>query len=306
MKILTNNVLMLMIISMTALLACEKDRIEDVASYTSLDEFYDKNKPEEQEFIIDSTGTDSIVGKEGTYIWNLAKTNYMYKSNHQDITYPYALRLIEAYTLKNMILSELPSLAQGQLLRSGGEIKITAWKNNEELLLKENKHVAAWSPAATPDNAMGLYYGFTKGSDNDWNSNVLLTDYLFAADNVTSITATSNGYNMKIAKLGWENIARLNVASNKTIITFTADGTNTEMIDIYVIFKHMNAYVKASAQTLKDMPMNNIITVFAIGKDSKGDMRYHNKEYTITENLVVDLDMQKATEADILAMMAKL
>lgn len=298
--------LIVIVIFSFLIISCAKERIEEQTDYTSLDEFYKNNQPEEQSFIIDSTGHDSIVGKEGTIIWNLPKTNYMYKSNHQDIFYPYVLKLIEAYTLKNMILSQLPTVAQGRILKSGGEIKLTAYKDNQELLLKEGRSVNTWNPNANPDNSMNVFYGFTKGSTYDWNNDITKTDFIFLTDSATSISTYNSGYLMSIAKLGWVNIDRFYDYTNRASITFTAEGTNTNMIDLYVIFNNIHSFTKITSMVASDLPLNESITVLALGKDSKGKMRYFKQDYTISENLTIPLDMKIATESDVLTLMNNL
>jgi hypothetical protein len=69
------------------ILSCSKDRVEeDEIEYASLDDFYDINELEEQEFIIDSVPGDTIVGKEGTKIWGIPKEIFMKKATEEDIT----------------------------------------------------------------------------------------------------------------------------------------------------------------------------------------------------------------------------
>jgi len=289
------------------LASCSKDRTDKTTNtdYASLDDFYNNNAPPEQSFTIDSLGGDTITGMDGTRIWGIPKTIFMLKTTHSDIYYPYTLKLIEAYSIKNMILSKLPNVAQSSVLKSAGEIKVTAFKNTNELMLKQNCGLSMAAPDSTPDAAMKVYYGFTNGTTNDWNMDVTQTDYIFTTDTVTHISTGSNRYWMKIAKLGWTSIDHTFTYTNSDI-TFTAAGTNTNLIDVYMIFKNRHSYVKVDNLAASNMPSGEPITIFAIAKDSGGTMYYFMQDYTISNGLVIDLQMNSSTESQILALMAGL
>lgn len=293
-------------LAIITLSSCEKERIseeEPVNEYASLDDFYNNNELEEQSWIIDSTSNDSIVGTYGTHIWGIPNTIFMYKSSQLDISYPYELRLIEAYSIRRMIFAKLPTVAQGEFINSDGELKITAYKDNQELAIKENLFYQMLAPNATPDANKSIYYGFTTGSSSDWNNDVTLTDYLFAQDNATNISTVSNGYLARITKLGWINIAKPVISTQKTNITFTAPGTNTNLLDIYVILPNQRSFKKAISMVASDMPVGEQVKVFSMGKDTSGKMHYFSQSFTISNGLTIPITMQEATEAEVLAAM---
>jgi hypothetical protein len=299
------------IISMAGMLAftsCSKERLEDDTDteYAPMDGFYTTYAPHEQTFIIDSTGGDTIIGEQGTMIWGVPKTIFMDKITYQDISYPYFLKLIEAYSIKDMILSQLPNDAQDQLLKTAGEIKITAFKNSNELALKQNCGLHYFAPSASPDTAMDLFYGFTDGTTNDWNENILQTDYLFSSDSVSELLDVYGGYQAKIAKLGWTSIDRFYNGSSVTDLAFTAAGTNTNYIDIYVIFNSIHSFIKVSNLAAEDLPVGEPVTVFALAMGSDGTMYYYKQDYTIASGLVIDLQMTASTETDVLTLMGAL
>ncbi|HNW97440.1 MAG TPA: hypothetical protein PKK00_03380 [Bacteroidales bacterium] len=286
--------------------SCSKERTE-TSEYEPLDEFYDNNAPEEQTFIIDSIPGDTIVGIHGTKIWGVPKTIFMYKSTQQDIYYPFFIKLIEAYSIKDMILSKLPNVAQGNILKSDGELKVTAFKNNDELVLKEHCGLNMWAPSSNPDDTMGVYYGFTNATTDDWNIDVTQTDYLFTQDTVTKIGVLGKGYGMKIAKLGWLSVCKLNTFTSTSGITFTAVGTNTNFIDIFIVFNNLHSYIKVNNLTVSNLPVGEPVTVFAIAKDTDASMYYFKQNYTIsTSSIIIDLVMQKSTEAEVLTLMGSL
>lgn len=292
--------------------SCSKDRLTDETNpdksnnYTSLDDFYDLNEPEEQDFVIDSIGGDTIVAQEGTKIYDVPKEIFMRKSDHSDITYPYTIKLVEAYSIKNKILAKLPGMAQGSVLYSDGNLRFRAFKDADELELKEHCGLPFMSPAPAPVSSMELYYGFSTGTTDDWNNNVLQAGYLFSVDDVTFVNTNSYGYQCKTAKMGWANIAEKYTASAQSTITFTADGTNTHFIDVYIIFNNLGSHIKVQNLLAVNLPDGEPVTVFAIGKDASQQMFYFKDSYTTGVPLLIELEMVPATESQILTIMDSL
>ena len=300
------------VIVITFFISCSKERTEDKVtanSYAPMDDFYNNNAPTEQTFTIDSLGGDTIRAANGTKIWGIPKTIFMYKSNHLDIFYPFTIKLIEAYSMKNMILERLQNVAQNQILQSAGELKVTAFKDTSTLLLKQNCGLHMWSPSSTtpPDASMKVYYGFTKISSNDWNMDVTQTDFLFSPDTVTKLSISGSGYSTKITKLGWVSINHTFSTSNSNI-TFSVSGTNTNTnyIDLYVIFKNRHSFIKVSSFAANNLPSGEPITVFAMAKDSNGQMYYFKQDYTISNGLQVTINMTSSTSSQILTLMGSL
>jgi len=298
----------LIVISLLLTASCSKDRLNDENpdksnEYESLDDFYDQNEPEEQEFVIDSIGGDTIVAQEGTQIYDVPKEIFMKKSDHSDITYPYTIKLIEAYNIKNKILTKRPGLAQGNVLYSDGNLRFRAFKDADELELKEHCGLPFSAPCSAPVSSTALYYGFTTGTTDDWNNNVISAGYLFTNDDVTMIQTNTNGYAAKTAKMGWVNLARPYTGTAQASFTFEADGNNTQFIDIFIIFNNLKSYVKVSNMQAINLPFGETVTIFAIAKESSQQMYYFKENYTTGNAIHVILDMNPATESEILTLM---
>ena len=300
--------ILFVVIGLQIIASCSKERTEKQVQtdYATLDDFYNLNQPDEQSFVIDSTGGDTIIGHDGTKIFGIPKEIFMVKSTQQDVSYPYTLKLIEAYSIKNMIMSRLPGVAQGSLLHSGGELKITAFKNADELAIKDNFFLPFLAPAPNPVSALEVFYGFTTGTTNDWNNDVLQTGYLFGADNVTSLNTSGNAYLTHISKLGWLNLGKKITPATQASISFTATGTNTNNIDVYIVFNNLHNYVKVSNLTATNLPDGEPVTIFAIAKNSVGTMYYFKNSFNIANGLVVPINLIASTEAQVLSELAAL
>lgn len=291
--------------------SCSKDRLDDKiqqksTEYSDLEDFYEDNQPEEQEFVIDSIGGDTIVAQEGTKIYDVPKEIFMRKSDQSDITYPYVIKLIEAYSIKSRILSGLNGLAQGNVLSSDGNLRFRAFKDNDELEIKQDCRLPFLVPCQTPDPFKQVFYGFTTGTTEDWNNNVLQAGYLFPVDNATTISIHSYGYQAATAKTGWVNIAGQYSGNTSTSITFTTDGTNTQYVDIFVIFENLHAFVKVQNMQVSGLPTGVPIQVVAIGKDTSGQMYYFTGNYITNQTMLIEIQMNQATESEILSGMDSL
>jgi len=310
--LITIPIAIIAIVVVFIMVSCSKDRTEDKTTTTStayapLGSFYTNNAPPQQSFTIDSTGGDTITAMNGTKIWGIPTSIFMYQSTHQNVNYPYTIKLIEAYGIKNMMLEQLPNVAQGNILQAAGELNILAYKDTSALVLKEHCGLPMWAPSSiTPDNAMKVYYGFTSSTTNDWNLNVDATNYLFPSDpdTITKLSVSGSGYLMKIAKLGWIGINHTFSYSSSSM-TFTINGTatNTNYIDIYIIFKNRHSFMKVSSLTASNLPTGDPITVFAIANDTGGQMYYFDQDFTISNGLSVPITMSTTTQAQILTMM---
>ena len=296
----------LLIVGILIISSCSKDRLQSTVQLSNNDSFYTNNAPPEQSFQIDSLGGDTIRGMNGTKIWGVPKTIFMDKISQQNIYYPYTLNLIEAYTIKDMIMSKLPNVAQSNVLQASNEIKVTVFKNSNELALKQNCGYYIKTPSSAINNYMKVYYGFTNSTINDWNDNILQTDYLFSTDLVTKIHSYSSYFQMQIAKLGWLSVSGNVGYFGSTNINFTINGlySDNSLIDVYIIFKNQNSYVKVSNLKAANMPVGELITAIAIAKQSSGTMLFFRKDYTISNGLTIPITLQSTTEANVLGVLS--
>src|SRR2546423_1237548 len=101
--------------------ACKKDRmVQD--DYQSMDSFYDQNKEEEQEYTIDSSGTCPLICKKQTKICMSA--DMFQFTNGSGITYPFTLKVVELYSIKDMLLWRAPSTTGGNILETSAENRV--------------------------------------------------------------------------------------------------------------------------------------------------------------------------------------
>ncbi len=122
------------------------------------EEFYDAFKKEEQSFTISPQKESLITCKEGTQL--KIKSNSFVDQKGNLVTTTIVVKVTEYYKYTDMILGDLTTFSDGNLLESGGMLNITAYANGEEIRLKQGMEMGV-KFANTQDYKMDLYNGVT-------------------------------------------------------------------------------------------------------------------------------------------------
>jgi hypothetical protein len=305
-KAIVNSIAIFFLFAIILFSACAKKRAEaklPAPNYASPSSFYTQYQQPVQTFTVDSPGTGPIIGKEGTKLSGDASI-FMYP-NGQSIIYPFILKLIEVYTIKDMILSNLPSVGGGKILETGGEISIRAYKGSQELVLKPTKkYFMELDTNPSLLTGMSVFYGFQSGSITDWTNNLTSLDASINPDNLSSVTNQPLFYDMTIGRMGWVNCARLySNASATTTISFTSQGTNTQNIDVFLAFKNIHSMMRVYNLTSQAIPVGTNLTVIGISRDSNqsNSMVYEAQDITVSSGQQVTLNLQPISDAALLS-----
>jgi hypothetical protein len=289
--------------------ACKKDRAaaKPALGYTSGSAFYNKYQQQEQVFQVDSPGTGPIIGKMGTKLYPYA--NIFMFPNGANVTYPFTVKLIEIYPVKDIILSNMPTVAGGKIMESKAEIRARAFKGTTELVLRPGRKFGM--ETATVSNmltGMSVFYGFPNGSITDWTNNVTTLDPTITPDTLSSVANLTSSYAMTIARMGWTACARLlSYTGGTSAITITATGNNPQNIDVFLVFKNnptsvMKAYNLQSGQ----IPLGTQVTMVAIAYDQTGALVYDMQSLTVTSGMTVTLNPVATTESALLGVLSGL
>jgi hypothetical protein len=279
-----------LIVAATFVTSCNKDRIDEEPEFESMDAFFNKNKPQEQEFIITSdSGSGPVVGKDGTELWGFRDV-LMYP-NGDTIPFPYSLKLIELYTYKDMILFQMPSLAGTNILETGGEIKVRACHAGNELVVIPGKfYPVVLSTTPTVAN-MNVYQGNHPNDEyGDWN----------LSSDGSSVVDTGR-YGLGLAKLGWQNCGKLGTSAGTTDIIFTTDKQGGEFISLFLAGQNYHGMLQGSDLKIENAPIGESVTVVAMAMDQNDNYYIHKQTVTVTAGLTIPLTMNKVSEAALLS-----
>lgn len=286
----------------TVILSCKKDRVPQ-DDYKDMDSFYSNHEEEEQEYTIDSTGNCPLVCKKGTKI--CVGADMFEFTGGGPISYPFQLKVIELYSIKDMILRRIPSVASGNVLETSAEVRVRPFKNGTEVFLKPGRKY--WlETAALPstNNNMQSYYGYDSNGSNNWTSNI--SDFIPGfTDTLSSVVASSTYYTTTPATTGWFSPAKIFPATN-TSLTLTVPGTNTQNIQVYVSFANFKGVMKIENLTTTSLPLGESVKLIAFGQKQNNDFVMDQQTFTVSANQQIPLNMQVVTENDILNALAAL
>ncbi|NVO02378.1 MAG: hypothetical protein HXX09_06705 [Bacteroidetes bacterium] len=298
---------MLIVLFFAISFSCKKDRIEPseektLNEYSSVNNYLDTKKQDEQEFTIDSSGTGPIVGNQGTKIW--ADKNCLMFPNGDSVNYPYTVKLVELYTPKDMIYYQMPTIASGNLLETDGEIRLRAFKDGQELLIRPNCGIPIEMPNTAPKNYMRVFYGFETNSHPDWTDNPASLGV--TTSNNPVFAATSYGYSAIIARLGWINCGSSVGNGTGHTINFTSSTDNLTNVGIFIYFPSTKTVMQVYNTVSGIIPNGSDVKIVGIAINSSGQLYSFNNNLNVTSSSTIDVILSQITDADLTTLLDNL
>ena len=287
--------LLLLLVSLLYL-GCSKERIKEPAlnQYSPVSTYLDTKKQPEQEFIIDSSTAGSIVGNQGTKI-SIGKQCLAY-SNGDSVTWPFTVKLVELYKPKDMIYYQMPTVASGNILETDGEIRLRAFKNSTELILKPSPcFFQIEMPNTTPKSYMRVFYGFDSNGRPNWTDNPSSLGVTTSLSPVFSTTASS--YVASIARLGWINCGVLATNSPGSTLTFTSSTDDLTNVGIFIYLPATKTLMQVHNVTSDLIPNDVSATIIAIAVDANGQLFSSTLTQTISGSAQVDIVLGPVSDA---------
>ncbi len=273
---------------------CSKDRIEQqLNTYAPVNTYLDSKKQAEQEFIIDTSGSGPIIGNQGTKIW-IGKQCLMFP-NGDSVTWPFTVKLVELYKPKDMIYYQMPTISGGVIMKTDGEIRLRAFKNGTELVLKPDPCMAQIEmPNTAPQANMRVFYGF--GSTiTDWTDNPASLGITTSLSPI--FTTTTYGYSALIARLGWINCGVLAGGSGSSTLNFTSSVDDLTNVGIFIYFPSTKTVMQVYNLTTGQIPNGSNVKIIAIGLDGSGNLFSYYQQMTVNSSAPVDIVMSATTDA---------
>lgn len=261
-----------------------------------------------QDFTIDAGTFNQITASNGTRI--MIPGGAFQDAGGNPVTGNVNIEVVEVLDQANMILADMPTTSGGQLLVSGGELRVTPTQGGQELGLTPNAIVSFMVPTNNPDQNMGLFLGSTNNDgDFDW----VPADSLGQPDSVNVVGDTLGGnwqdyyyFDITGDSLGWINCDYFyNDPSPKTtleVLTPTDyDYTNTV---VYVHFSTLNSVASLNwdfndsfDSYANSLPIGLQVTIVALSEQN-GDYYSSFTPITIQDNTPVTISMNATTLAD--------
>jgi hypothetical protein len=260
----------------------------------------DSKKQQEQEFTIDTSGSGPIIGNQFTKIW-MGKQCLMFP-NGDSVTWPFTIKLVELYKPKDMIYYQMPTVASSGILKTEGEIRLRAFKNGTELLLKPDPCMSQIEmPNAAPQNNMRVFYGFETSGLPDWTDNPSLLGVTTTLNPVFS--ATSYGYAAPIARLGWINCGLQAGGTSNSTLSFSSTVDDLTNVAIFIYFPSTKTVMQVHNLASGQIPNGSAVKIIAIAVNGSGQLYSFYQTQTVSASASVDVTMSATSDASLTSLL---
>ncbi len=257
--------------------SCSSERIEpknNLVTYEDASEYLETKKAQEQEYEITEEGEGPLVCEQGTKIW-LSNSLLMYP-NGDSVNFPYTIKVVELYSPADYIYYQMPSVSGTGLLTTLGEIRVRAYKDNVELVLRPEKTWRIEVPSDEDINNLLCYYGNAADSKVNW-TNLHQTPF----DTVTE------GYQADAKVLGWVACSKDAVGSAQTTsIGFYSDSISLSNLQSFIYLPSVKGITQVSGTNSIPVPLDVMAKIVIICQ--QGDQLYcfYDEIETSPENLI--------------------
>ena len=275
-------------------LSCKKDRIEapeeELNEYNSVNDYLNSKKQEEQDFEITGPGNDTIKGNQGSRIYG--SKNCLNDANGDTIDYPFTIHLVELYSPKDMIYWQMPTVANGNILETDGEIRIRATKNGQDLSLICD--YAFEMPNSAPNSNMTIYKGADNGTFVDWSN----TGTPFILTNYTD-SGFSYGYKGLTSSFGWLGADKQIGNGSGSTITFTSVTDNLTNVGIFIYIPASQTVMQVYNLTSDIIPDGTTIKIVLMAQDATGQLFSYTDVKTMNGSTTMTISLIATTDADL-------
>jgi hypothetical protein len=283
--------------------SCTKRPTDDITpTDNSFNNFFSNQRNERQTFTLNSDVDNVITGANGTKVYIGGGT--LRNQSGEQITGNVTITLKEVFELSDMILNNATTMANGQILTSGGEVYVSATQYGQELTLDNNASffISIPAPNGTTDS-MNVFIGEDSSGVITWepvnadtvNSNITLP----IVPSQTSLDSTAyyknidwaivnqmNQYVVRSNKFGWINCDYFYSFQNTCSVTTTCDTIyKTPYTKVYFAIPATNStgYLYVNAQSnfyIPEIPDATALKIVAINYSGG---KYH---VCITDHIV--------------------
>ncbi|MBA4849789.1 hypothetical protein [Emticicia sp. BO119] len=241
-----------------------------------------------------------FVCKQGSRIW--LYTRDLKLPDGGAITYPFDIEVLELFTPKDMILHQMPTVSNGRLLTTAGELLIKAYKDGKELSLNRINSTTINVPAKSGrvDGFMGLFYGEeTKAGFVNW----------IQADSSRNGTGNGGGtiygekdmYLIFPSRIGWINCDKFyDFTEAKTTISFSSETPSIEKILIFLYFPDLKSVMQVYGGVSGQVPVGRNVKIVAYAVTEKEEYYSFLQDMIVQDKQKVELKLTPTTKDALL------
>jgi hypothetical protein len=309
---ITNMKKFLILASVVLIAACSKDQQAPAPGDTPMKaaDFLAKYQVKEQTFKGSAALGFTITGEKGTKI-TFPLHAFKDSATGADVNIgDVEIKLIEVLSKKDILLSGPMTESNGQLLVSGGEIRVRA-KLNGAVLVPGDSAIKVEVPMVMKAGDMNLFVQAPrKVADNNvppgFESTWVPAPY-------APFGMGASSYIFTLPAFTWVNCDRFySDPAPKTTITVSPDFMDSDSISglqVMIIFKDITTvitlpfnYTLVQFQSYDtSLPIGKEGELVLIGKDENGNLEFGTQHITISANMHIDAPIARSTEATVSA-----
>lgn len=276
---------------------------------------FDYHKKEVQTFIL-TDNAETFLGKEGTKITIDPKSLEIVGGN--EILGSVEIQLTEYYQSEDIVLANLSTSSNNNLIETGGMIKLTASSNGQEVVVKKgesfqiefssvekkgmeifhgefDKGQLNWMPKTKPTLVSKAGF-FSQAMAQEEDSVFEQVDTAFVVV-ITEADSIARNNILQSSKFGWINCDRFLRLDNLTTVKISYDTVFKP--SAYLIFKDINSimpcfYEKTHGKFI-NLPIGYEATLIAFCLDGE-------KTYFSSKEMVIDKEMELKVEFNEVAL----
>lgn len=297
--------------------SCKKESPTPVKGENSsaIGAFFSNNRVEHtQSFTVNSSQYQTVKGVNGTVI-RFAPNTFV-TSSGQAVTGDLKVELLEVLDKSSMLTNGVATESNGEMIISGGELKLTVSQNGENLVVANGLNgPAIYVPTNQSDPNMDLFVG---NEDDNGDVTWTITDSL----NINSTTGDSLNFSdssvvwdypeyyyfdFNTPNLGWINCdffwnnpdQKITVNAQASEAKFTMENTV-----FYIVYDNYNSvggmadYDNDGIFTQGEIPVNLDITIVAIS-EIDGQFHYGELGATTVDDQVYSVTLLPVTASEL-------
>lgn len=194
--------------------------------YPSLSDLYAQLQCKQQSFEIDPSKDTIILCEQGTQI--LISANAFQGVKRKDKV---TIEVIEVLKKSDMLMQNLTTTSGGEILESGGMVKITARQANKKLRLRRKQQLQIMLPAENPIENPKIFRGQMHDNDSiDWRLN---GNPVLASGNALGFLRCCRVYGVPPCGF-WCRIGRLFNGNNRSATRVPLKSGNCNTVQLYL------------------------------------------------------------------------
>jgi hypothetical protein len=291
--------------------ACRKDK-QTFSGQIKADAFMAKYKVKEQSFTGNAATGFVVTGEKGTKITFPADA-FKDSITGNLVTGTVTIKLIEVLSKKDILLSGPMTESNGQLLISGGEIKVSATAAGRVLAPLDSAQIEVQIPQVMKAGDMNLFVQAPRKQVDTTGSGIVFPPTTWVPAPYAPFGMGDNSYIFTLPAFTWVNCDRFyNDPGTKTTVTVSPDFQDSDSLtnlQVMIVFKDITTVITLpySYSLLQfqsydhSLPVGKEGELVIIGKDKEGYIEFGTQHITITADMHVDIPIARSTEATITA-----